>query len=225
MDETRNTTVKHRFWVDGYKLFQLDTRNDEPISPALADTVLAQVEALAPKADCIVISDYRHGFLTPELVKQLLARAAALGKRVYVDSQISQTAGNHHLYQPDAVICLNVKEARSIDPAFTPSPTPQAFANLRKILNTGTIVVKMGEKGAMMLSGERVIEAPARKVEVVDTIGAGDAFLAAFCLAGLDNPATALAVANAWAGLSVGMHGTTPPQRAALSAQLQQVSA
>jgi len=224
-DEARNTTVKHRFWVDGYKLFQLDTRNDEPILPALAAAAMAQIEALAPKADCIVISDYRHGFLIPDLVKQVLALAAALGKRVYVDSQVSQTISNHHLYQPDAVICLNVKEARCIDPAFTPSPSPQAFATLRKLLNTGTIVVKMGEKGAMMLSGDRVIEAPARKVEVVDTIGAGDAFLAAFCLAGLEDPATALAVANAWAGLSVGVHGTTPPRRAALAVQLEQVSA
>jgi D-beta-D-heptose 7-phosphate kinase / D-beta-D-heptose 1-phosphate adenosyltransferase len=224
-DETRNTTVKHRFWVDGYKLFQLDTRNDEPISPALVDAAMAQVKTLAPKADCIVISDYRHGFLTPEFVKQLIALAAALGKRVYVDSQVSQTISNHHLYQPDAVICLNVKEARCIDPNFAPSPTPQAFAALRKVLNTGNIVVKMGEMGAMMLSGGRVVEAPARKVEVVDTIGAGDAFLAAFCLGGLDDPAAALAVANAWAGLSVGVHGTTPPRRAALAEQLEQVSA
>ena len=67
-----------------------------------------------------------------------------------------------------------------------------------------------------------MLKSPARPVKVVDTIGAGDAFLAAFCLAGMDDPTLALAAANAWAGLSVGVHGTSPPSRDALAAALDE---
>jgi ribokinase len=42
------------------------------------------------------------------------------------------------------------------------------------------IVVKMGEKGAYLFDGNKEIEIPAMKVNVVDTTGAGDAFNAGF---------------------------------------------
>ena len=60
--------------------------------------------------------------VTPEIVSfaRLCRRAGKLGA-VYIDSQISQAAGNHALYRGGGVMCLNLKEARSIDPAFTPA--------------------------------------------------------------------------------------------------------
>lgn len=42
------------------------------------------------------------------------------------------------------------------------------------------IVVKMGEKGAYLFDGNKEIEIPAIKVNVIDTTGAGDAFNAGF---------------------------------------------
>jgi sugar/nucleoside kinase (ribokinase family) len=63
-----------------------------------------------------------------------------------------------------------------------------------------------------------VDHAPANHVTVVDTTGAGDAFMSAFCLAGPGEPEQALKLANAWAGLSVQIHGTIPPKKADLAA-------
>lgn len=42
------------------------------------------------------------------------------------------------------------------------------------------IVVTLGEEGALICDGKKVIHIPAMKVKVVDTVGAGDAFAAAF---------------------------------------------
>lgn len=42
------------------------------------------------------------------------------------------------------------------------------------------VVVKLGEKGAAAISGEKVWKVPARQVAVVDTVGAGDTFDAGF---------------------------------------------
>ena len=178
--------------------------------------VRAQVEQALPHVDLAVLSDYRHGLLSPELVAELLPLLRAAGKPVYVDSQVSQNAANHTLYRGGCVICLNLKEARCIDPEFKPEQNAVAFATLNRLLDTERIVVKLGEEGAMFQDGARVTHSPANKVAVADTTGAGDAFLSAFCLAGLDSPRTALRLANAWAGLSVQIHGTIPPHKADL---------
>jgi D-beta-D-heptose 7-phosphate kinase/D-beta-D-heptose 1-phosphate adenosyltransferase len=217
----RRTTVKHRFWMDGYKLFQLDTRDDTPISPALAAAAAARIVPLIANCDAMIISDYRHGFLTPELAAELTAAARKAGKAVYVDSQVAQLASNHLQYRPGAIMCLNLKEARCLDSGFEPKPSVSAFAKLAGLLETDRIVVKLGDEGAIMLDGARVLSAPAPKVELVDPIGAGDAFLSAFTLAGNQNAQDALTLATLWAGLSVQIHGTSPPALADLVARLE----
>ena len=49
------------------------------------------------------------------------------------------------------------------------------------------VVLKLGDEGAMALSGGEVAARPAVKVEVVDTVGAGDAFVAGYLSALLDD--------------------------------------
>lgn len=217
VDPGRPTTVKHRFWVDGYKLFQLDQRDDSPILPELALQAFATIEELLSDIDIIVFSDYRHGLLSPEIVARLLQRLRASGKPIYVDSQVSQTASNHKLYRGGCIMILNLKEARCIDPGFSPSEDPKAWATLNSELDTTRIVVKLGDQGALYQDGDKVYHAPANQVIVADTTGAGDAFLSAFSLSGPTAPQEALRLANAWAGLSVQIHGTTPPNKADLA--------
>ena len=222
------TTVKHRFWVDGYKLLQLDQRDDRPISKPLATALIGEVEAALAHADLTVISDYRHGLLSDELLPQLLAAVRRSGQPVFVDSQVAQNESNHRLYRGDGIMCLNLREARCIDPAFEPAPHAASFATLVRELATRQIVVKLGDAGALALDGDKVSSAPAAKVSVTDTTGAGDAFMAAYCLARTvhsgGDPASALALANAWAGLAVQVHGTAPPSRADLLAMLHSVT-
>jgi D-beta-D-heptose 7-phosphate kinase/D-beta-D-heptose 1-phosphate adenosyltransferase len=212
-DPDRPTTVKHRFWVDGYKLFQLDQREDGPIAAPIIERVLAAVREALPHIDVVVISDYRHGLLPADLVTPLLQMLESTGKPVYADSQVSQQASNHRLYRGNCILVLNLREARAIDPHFSPSTHAAAFATLNRELDTARIIVKLGGDGSLFQDGATVVHAPADKVKVVDTTGAGDAFLAAFCLAGTGDPLTALKLANTWAGLAVQIHGTSPPHK------------
>jgi 2-dehydro-3-deoxygluconokinase len=59
-----------------------------------------------------------------------------------------------------------------------------------------TVVVKLGALGALALHGDEVHRAPALPVEVVDPVGAGDAFVAGYLSEGSVVPA-ALRTANA----------------------------
>jgi sugar/nucleoside kinase (ribokinase family) len=68
------------------------------------------------------------------------------------------------------------------------------------------------------------VSAPARPVAAADTTGAGDAFLAALALTGLDDPLAALTLANAWAALSIQIHGTIPPALDDLVTMLEPVA-
>jgi D-beta-D-heptose 7-phosphate kinase/D-beta-D-heptose 1-phosphate adenosyltransferase len=217
-DPTRPTTVKHRFWVDGYKLLQLDVRDDSPVGEAVAADVMAAFYAGLERIDAVVVSDYRHGLISPAMAAALVAGARGAGKPVYVDSQVAQNTGNHTDYRSGAIICLNLKEARSIDGAFAPSDRPAAFLGLQARLEARMLILKLGEQGSMIFDGQRVITAPAWPVQVADVTGAGDAFLACLALTGLDDPLEALTLANAWAGLSVQIHGTVPPKLADLAA-------
>lgn len=70
----------------------------------------------------------------------------------------------------------------------------------------GTVVVTMGEKGALILDDQHDLVVPAPKVDVVDTTGAGDSFNAAFAVAlGEGRP---LAEAVRW-GVAAGAHACT----------------
>ena len=57
-----------------------------------------------------------------------------------------------------------------------------AAGNPRALLDLGlsTLVVKRGERGALLLHGGREVDVPGHPVEVVNGLGAGDAFVAAF---------------------------------------------
>jgi ribokinase len=63
-----------------------------------------------------------------------------------------------------------------------PTPTQDLAAQLRA-RGVGTLIVTMGEKGALILTEDSAQEIPGVAVEVVDTTGAGDAFNAGLAVA------------------------------------------
>lgn len=81
-----------------------------------------------------------------------------------------------------------------------PQAGPGALADAVRQLGPTTVVVKLGHQGAFALApNEEPVLAPGLRVDVVDPIGAGDAFAAGFLAGRLTNLdlATSLAWANA----------------------------
>lgn len=75
------------------------------------------------------------------------------------------------------------------------------------------ICVTAAEKGAWLLDGETWLNATGQKVDVVDAVGAGDAFISGLIdglLSGLE-PKQALDNGTRMGGLIVGRQGATPP--------------
>jgi len=89
----------------------------------------------------------------------------------------------------------------------------------------GAALITLGEKGALLCEPDRVLHVPAfRAGAVVETAGAGDAFVGGFAaaLAGGEDAAAAARLGAATAGISVTRPGTAPsmPRRAEIDALL-----
>jgi ribokinase len=88
------------------------------------------------------------------------------------------------------------------------------------------LVVTLGEQGARWVSAAGMVDAPAFKVQAVDTVAAGDAFVGAFAVALAEGRpvAQALRYGNAAGALAVTRAGAQPslPSRAELEAFLRE---
>lgn len=212
-DEERKTTVKRRYWIDGYKLLQLDQLDNRPIVEQTENHILSILDEQLQNHNALLISDYRHGLLTQRLITEMIGLAKRKKVPVYVDSQVAQSKANHHLYQGATLVCLNKKEAQSIDPSFFDDRSlgSTTFEKIRETLAIDNVVIKLGPQGSIAHIKGEFIATPAFNVKAVDTCGAGDAFLAALSVCDLGQPEKALKIANGWAGLSTQIHGPQPP--------------
>ena len=82
------------------------------------------------------------------------------------------------------VVKMNEEEARLLIGGSSSSSLKDIIAEFRAKYHPKTICVTRGENGAIIWHDHDYFEHPGFKVEVVDTVGAGDAFLATF-IAGL----------------------------------------
>ena len=121
---------------------------------------------------------------------------------------------------------------------YNPGTDPVDAARRWATQGPALVVVTLGGDGSVLVRGDDVTTVPGRRVEVADTIGAGDtymgALLDALVSAGVcgptahaaltDLPADRLAAAAAWAtaaaALTVSRPGADPPTRAELDSLL-----
>jgi len=217
----RQTTVKSRYWVGGYKLLQWDRIDHSPVSETTMNRLLSEIRRNLSDSDALVVSDYRHGLISPSFATALVGIANQAQKPIYIDSQVSQRSANHCWYSGATLFCMNEREARGTYPEFDPANLQSTLAGIKAVLKAHSIVLKRGADGCCALLGDAYVAVPAAKVQAIDTTGAGDAFLAAVSLGPVPLTAECLAFANLWAGISTTIKGPEPPCVARLSAFLE----
>jgi ribokinase len=79
----------------------------------------------------------------------------------------------------DVLICNEVELGQLAGRPVAPGEEAAAAKQVRRFAEQ-IVVVTLGSRGALSVAGFEVVVAPAFGVEVVDTTGAGDAFVAAF---------------------------------------------
>jgi fructokinase len=112
------------------------------------------------------------------------------------------------------VVKMNEDELRTLAPLLAGgSADAKAFARrLKDAFHVETLVLTRGERGCLVIRGDETVDVPGRAVEVVDAVGAGDAFTAAFIVGTLERkPLEQVAdFANGIGGLVASRAGAMP---------------
>jgi rfaE bifunctional protein nucleotidyltransferase chain/domain len=172
------TIVKRRF-IEKYffhKLFEVyeinDTAPDEVDGRRLCDALRGQLGGY----DLVIVFDFGHGMICPEAVRMLCDEAPFLA----VNTQ--SNAGNlgYHTiskYPRADYICVAENEMR-LDARDRRGDLRGMVENVARRQQCDRVIVTRGSRGCLCYSeDEGFCEVPAFAGQVVDRVGAGDAFL------------------------------------------------
>lgn len=171
-------TIKKRRFVENSfysKLFEVCFIDDRPINEKLENDILNFLEERISNYDLIIVSDYGHGFITRKIIDLLCEQS----KFLCVNTQTNSANIGFNLinkYPRADYICIDEPESRLA--------TKDRFSAIeeinKKILELGDykkIVITGGHRGSFAYSKEEgLIKIPVFSEDIVDRIGAGDAY-------------------------------------------------
>ena len=210
----RPTTAKTRFLVGVHQLLRLDEEITAAIDQATAATLLERFAKALETADVVVLSDYAKGVLTDDVLPVVIARAAAMGRKVIADPKRVDLAA----YRGVTVLTPNEQEVRQATRIEAADDPEADRAGHRALDATGgeAVLVTRSERGLTLVRRDQPpLHLPTRAREVADVSGAGDTLVAALAVAlgaGASLPEAAM-LANITAGISVGKQGTATVSR------------
>jgi len=173
---------KTRCFVDRYKMVQYDNINEQKHDADSEKLLLNAIRTLLPFYDTVVVADNRHGVISKNIAEALVTNQDHYSYNLYVDSQFSQNEPNHQWYKNCHTMFMNEKEYEW----WRNNCLYKRDNNLQDLEHFMgcNIIVKLGYKGAMVLGSDKEIKytVPWLTKEIVDTCGAGDAFMAAYLM-------------------------------------------
>lgn len=182
-EKGKPTTSKERFWVDGYKLLQVDVIDNKFISKKTVNKIISIYKKNLKSVKTIILSDSSHGLMSPDLVKKLIKLAKKNKKLLIIDCQINSSSGTLKNYSSIDIVFANEHEARSYLDDYQTDLNKLARKLFNKLKVKKYLLIKLGANGLILLGKNLFIKFPALKdIHVVDPIGSGDTLLSYFTL-------------------------------------------
>lgn len=208
------TTVKRRYLRKFLlqKLFEVSFFDDRPLRPELDAEVCAWLDAVIADYDLVIASDFGHGMITRAMVSLLASKSRFLA----VNTQLNSINFGYHVatrYPRADYICIDEEEARMAC-RDRESSVEDLMHALSAALSPKVMTVTRGHHGSVTWRpDEAVAHVPVLSRQVVDTVGAGDAFLsvAAPCACAGFPPELVGFVGNAVGALAVRIVGNAQP--------------
>ncbi|MGD0074501.1 MAG: PfkB family carbohydrate kinase [Candidatus Binataceae bacterium] len=175
------TVRKSRFVEPSYmrKLFEVYFFNDKPFDAETEEMVASRVAEATQTADIVIANDFGHGLISPRIVSVLRDNAPFLA----VNAQTN--AGNQGFnlitkYGEADYICLDAPEARLAVADKYSEIIDMVESKLSQCIDCDHIIITNGPHGCIVFERDNgpAVRIPAFTNTVVDTVGAGDAFLA-----------------------------------------------
>jgi rfaE bifunctional protein kinase chain/domain len=160
---------------------RLDFENATPAPPELEDKVLANLTDCLPRLDALLVANQINASLISPRVRAALLRLAAEHPRVVVIADSRNEIGEFR-----GVVCKpnELEAARVFRPGITRAELTDAIiheSGRRLAERTGKpVFLTIGERGALVFDGGCCEHVPGFRSEPpLDTVGAGDTFIAA----------------------------------------------
>lgn len=180
------TIVKRRF-VENYfftKFLEIYEIGDGALDESENTMLCSMLDAEVPKYDVVIVIDFGHGMLSSAAIDILCSKASFLA----VNAQSNAENRGYHTisrYPRADYICAAEHEIR-LESRDRRGDLRQIILDVSRKLSCGQVVATCGKNGCVCYSdAEGFFEVPAFANQVVDRIGAGDAFLSltALCAA------------------------------------------
>ena len=208
------TVVKRRYVWDPFlvKLFEVVFLEDRPLRETQEKEVLKILGKIIGKYDVVVVTDYGHGFLSKNIIELICKKAKFLA--VNTQTNRANTGYNTISKYPRAnYVCIDEPEMRLAH--------QDKFGKLEDLvvktahrMKCDNVTVTRGHLGCLTYSRKNgFFETPIFSKEIVDRIGAGDAFLAvtAPCVANKGPPDMIGFIGNTVGALAVRIVGNKTP--------------
>jgi rfaE bifunctional protein nucleotidyltransferase chain/domain len=174
------TTLKRRFVDPSYmrKLFEVYFMNDEALTGDVQSEVDRAIAEMAPEYDVVIAADFGHGIIAKSSIDALTRNSRFLA----VNTQSNSANLGFNLitrYERADYICIDLPEARLAVSDRLSVAGDIARRLIEDMVDCSKIIVTQGKHGCVTLERGGVVHTiPAFAKNVVDTVGAGDAFLA-----------------------------------------------
>ena len=231
-EATFHTIVKTRIIARHQQVVRVDREKFVGPSAPQIGKVVAAVRKNIPEIDAIIFEDYGKGFLSTELVSQIVDAARGAGKIVAADPNPRNLVQWRGLtvIKPNRTEAFLAAGIPSGDPDTVPSQDAdlkRAGETLLKKWETENVLITLGEHGMMLFQEKETPHyIPTKAREVFDVSGAGDTAIALFTL-GLAcgaTPTEAAEIANHASAVVVSKLGTATVTRDELIASFQEDS-
>ena len=171
------TIVKRRFVEEPplRKLLEYYEINDNEVNGEQTAQLKKELEKIIPEYDLVIVADFGHGMLNKELIDTIAKKAKFLA----VNTQLN--AGNRGYnviskYPRVDYACIDEPELR-LECRDKRMNIMELIPKVAKKVSSKRFTVTHGHKGCIIFSDGKIETVPALAGVVVDTMGAGDAFL------------------------------------------------
>ncbi len=177
--EDAPTIVKRRFVWEPFlvKMFEVAFIEDHPVTPKLEKEIIQTLNKILPRYDMVIVTDYGHGFLSPGMIEVLSKKSKFLAVNTQTNS--ANTGYNTIVKYPRAdYACIDEPEMRLAHQSKF-GKIEDLMLKSAKALKCQYLTVTRGHHGSLVYSKkDGFASAPIFSKEIVDRVGAGDAFLA-----------------------------------------------
>ncbi|MFA4915037.1 MAG: PfkB family carbohydrate kinase [Syntrophales bacterium] len=178
------TIIKRRF-IEGYslnKLFEIYVMDDSGLTPEKDKQLCKYLKDHVSEYDLVIAADFGHGAISLEAVHALADSAPFLA----INTQANAGNRGFHTvsrYPRADYVCIAEHEIRLEKRTLNGDLRPM-MKDISKRLDSTRMVVTRGRKGALVWNNRgEFVEIPSFAHNIVDRVGAGDAFFAVTSLA------------------------------------------